>query len=95
MENGDDVAVLAEPPEPIGVLVLRAQRTAEGLRVRLTSTFDVERSPQGTARLFTEPQRALACIASWLSSFEPEPPRGSVANTAESTWAGGSDERPP
>jgi hypothetical protein len=93
MQIRDDEAVFELPPDPVGVLVLRAQRTPQGLRIRVTSTFDVERSPQGTTQLFAEVQLALADVASWLSSFATEPGHGSGANTEESTRAGGTGER--
>jgi hypothetical protein len=77
MHSRDDGAVLGLEPDPVGVLVLRAQRTRQGLRVRLTSTFDVERSPQGTSRLFDEVEPALTDVARWLSTFTAESERGS------------------
>jgi hypothetical protein len=74
MRMGDDGATFEPTGSPIGMLVLRARRTPHGVHVRMTSTVDVERSPQGTTRQYGAVDAAVADVAAWLSTFLPGSP---------------------
>lgn len=58
---------------PVAVMVIRAQATSNGMRIRLSSTFDVERSPQVAAKVYDQLEPAISEITSWLIRCRPEP----------------------
>jgi hypothetical protein len=60
--------------DPVGVLVLRAQHTSQGVLIRVTATLDVERSSDATPHVFTDVEPALAEVTAWLSRFHGNEP---------------------